>query len=65
MAEWSLRLYVVNLRKSSDAASISEQDHRELDKISEEGWELVSVTPIDSLGYTPQLLFTFKRPKES
>jgi hypothetical protein len=65
MAKWNLKLYVVNFSKSSDAASISERDYRELDKISEEGWELVSVTPIDSLGYTPQLLFTFKRPEES
>ena len=36
---------------------------QQINRLGNEGWELVSVSPIDSNGSTTRLIFYFKRPQ--
>jgi DNA invertase Pin-like site-specific DNA recombinase len=79
MTKWELKSMVCSISSEGfiggrDVSVIWSQKDRntgktnwdELKEIANDGWELVSVTPIASnQGTTIDLLYTFKRPKEN
>ena len=79
MPQWELNFYRVIIDRvvarneiTNDPASLwtardksTQQTHLDaLSDLAADGWELVSVTPIATQGWTYYLLFTFKRPTE-
>jgi hypothetical protein len=80
MQKWEIKAEVVHILKisflapaESSATHLWEIEDKKgetglgrVTKLAEDGWELVSVTPINGgpAGMTHQLLFTFKRPLE-
>ena len=75
MSKWELTMFTGwahERNKGIDASllwTVKDKDGKSaFDKVNAmaaEGWELVSVTPMDENGWTHQVLFTFKRPLES
>jgi hypothetical protein len=73
MKKWELTAIVCDVSGfKTDASRVWTQKYKstgksDWDQLSEkakEAYELVSVTSINSQGYTVQLLYTFKRPIE-
>lgn len=82
MVKWQMAFHMVTLEvgnipapQVSDLWNVKDKNgqttHDKLQKLAADGWELVSVTPIQAVKqsilagvfpYTHQLLFTFKRP---
>jgi hypothetical protein len=70
MTRWAINSFLTQ-EFSSDPSNIWTQrytgrttDYDEIMKLAEDGWELVSVTPLSKSGRTHKLLYTFKRPIE-
>jgi hypothetical protein len=73
MKKWDLATYYANIvdRKGYDPSNIwtrknedGKTDWDTLCDYAQQGWELVSVTPVDNEGNTKYILYTFKREKE-
>ena len=69
MIKWEYKS-VVGLLDSSDVLGglikgwhLKAKSNDEVQKLGEEGWELVGLTDIGVLGATKNLLLVFKRPK--
>ena len=71
MTKWTLAAYLSG-NIINDATRLWGQKDKKTGKsnwddlkdMAAEGWELVSITPIEMRAYTSQLLYTFKRPIE-
>jgi len=74
MASWDLATYYVDVSPGFSAPNPSavwtNKDKKtgktgwdELKALAADGWELVSVVPVNHGGGTTYLLYTFKRPK--
>jgi hypothetical protein len=68
--KWEYRS-VVGLLDSSDVLGgllkgwhLKSESEADVQKLGEEGWELVGLTDIGILGSTKNVLLVFKRPKE-
>lgn len=73
MRKWDLATYYANIvdRTGYDPSNIwtrknadGKTDWDTLSDYALQGWELVSVTPIDCEGNTKYVLYSFKREKE-
>lgn len=70
MQKWELHLQTAWINKHTSASDIwTEKDKKTgktawdlLQAAAAEGWELVSVTPVNHSGFTGEILFSFKRP---
>lgn len=69
MQKWEIDFFVIPVNqvcsriwteKGSDGLS----SYEKINKLAEDGWELISVTPVSGMfaGRTSEILFTFRRP---
>ncbi|MDP6850686.1 MAG: DUF4177 domain-containing protein [Planctomycetota bacterium] len=71
MTKWEYKS-IVGLLNSSGALggllkgwNLKAETNDTVKDLGEEGWEMVSITSINVLGFTKNVLMIFKRPKES
>jgi hypothetical protein len=71
MQKWKMTCAIIYTKPGRDVSSIWKESIDPLDprtqwdgleRMASEGWELVSVSPINCNGYTVSLLYTFKKP---